>query len=91
MSQAKRADGFLGADAGTINGVHHTLSIWQSRDKTLNYLRAGAHLKPMQTFDKIATGKIFGCDTDAPPNWSVVHDLWVERGRIVPSEPKIGH
>ena len=83
MSQAKRADGCISADARTINGVHHTLSVWQSRDKMLKYLRAGAHLKAMQAFEKIATGKIFGFEADTPPSWSVIHDLWLKHGRIV--------
>lgn len=83
MSQAKQADGCLNADARTINGVHHTFSIWQSRDKMLQYLRTGAHLKAMQKFEKIATGKVLGFDTDTPPNWSEVHDLWVQRGKTV--------
>lgn len=90
MSQAQRADGCLSADARKINGVHHTLSVWESRDKMLSYLRAGAHLKAMQTFEKIATGKVLGFDTQAPPNWSDVHDLWIERGKVVSSESKSG-
>jgi quinol monooxygenase YgiN len=83
MSQAQQADGCLSAEARTINGVHHTLSIWESRDKMLTYLRTGAHLKAMQTFEKIATGKVFGFETDTPPNWSDVHDLWVTQGKTV--------
>jgi hypothetical protein len=83
MSQAQQADGCLSADARTINGVHHTLSIWETHDKMLAYLRTGAHLKAMQTFEKIATGKVFGFETDTPPNWSDVHDLWVTQGKTV--------
>jgi hypothetical protein len=52
----------------------------------LAYLRAGAHLKAMQTFEKIATGKVFGFDTVAPPNWPEVHDLWIEHGKVVSAE-----
>jgi hypothetical protein len=91
MSQAKQADGCLSADARTINGVHHTLSVWQSRDKMLTYLRAGAHLKAMQTFEKIATGKVFGFETVVPPNWSEVHGLWIKHGKVVSAESKSGH
>lgn len=90
MSQAQQADGCLRADAQSINGVHHTLSVWQSREKMLAYMRAGAHLKAMQTFDKIATGKVLGFETDTPPNWSEVHDLWVKRGRTVSGNAKSG-
>jgi hypothetical protein len=91
MSQAQRADGCLSADARTINGVHHTLSVWQSRDKMLTYLGAGAHLKAMQTFENIATGKVFGFDTDTPPNWTEVHHLWIERGKVVSAGSKSGN
>lgn len=90
MSQAQRADGCLSADARTINGVHHTLSLWQSREKMLAYLRTGSHFKAMQKFDKIATGKVLGFCTDTPPDWSEVHDLWVRLGKTVSGEFKSG-
>lgn len=91
MSQAQRADGCLSADARNVNGVHHTLSIWVSRDKMLTYLRAGAHLKAMQSFHKFATGKVLGFETNTPPAWPEVHDLWVARGRDVSGTTKNGH
>jgi hypothetical protein len=90
MSQAQQADGCISADAKTINGVHHTLSLWQTRDKMLSFLRTGAHLKAMQNFDKFATGKVLSFDTDTPPNWSEFHDLWVQRGKTVSGKSKSG-
>ena len=63
MLQAKSDDGCLSADARTINGVHHTLTVWTSRKAMLAYLSEGAHLKAMKAFKSFATGKVYGFKT----------------------------
>jgi len=83
MSQAKAADGCLSADARTINGVHHTLTVWTSRKAMLAYLSEGAHLKAMKAFKSFATGKVYGFKTSTVPEWAIVHTLWLEKGRQV--------
>ena len=83
MSQAMAADGCLSADARTINGVHHTLTVWTSRKAVLVYLSEGAHLKAMKAFKSFATGKVYGFETATVPGWAIVHTLWLERGRPV--------
>ena len=83
MSQAKRADGCLSADATTINGIKHTRSVWSSRKAMLAYLTAGAHLKAMKIHKKIATGRVYGFETNTVPDWEEVHKLWHEKGRHV--------
>lgn len=32
MEQARNAPGYISADARTINGVHHTRSVWTNKD-----------------------------------------------------------
>ncbi|WP_299739477.1 hypothetical protein [uncultured Roseobacter sp.] len=81
MSQAQAAKGCLGAEAQTINGIHHTRSIWRDRDAMLTYLRTGAHLNAMKVFRKIATGRTYGFETTDIPDWESVHQLWIERGQ----------
>ncbi len=83
MSQAKKANGCLSADATTMNGIHHTRSVWTSRKAMLAYLTAGAHLKSMKIHKRIATGKVYGFETNTIPDWEAVHKLWLEKGRDV--------
>ena len=83
MSQAKKANGCLSADAATIDGIHHTRSVWTSRKEMLVYLTAGAHLKSMKIHKRIATGRVYGFETNTIPDWEAAHRLWLEKGRHV--------
>lgn len=83
MVQARRAVGNISADARTINGVHHTLSVWTDRDAMRAYLTAGPHLAAMRLFPRIATGKVVGYSATQAPDWSEVHAIWLQRGRVV--------
>ncbi len=83
MTQAQRANGCLGASARTINGIHHTRSIWRDRDAMLAFLHTGAHLKAVKAFRTIATGKTLGFTAMEIPNWDEVHELWLSEGRLV--------
>jgi quinol monooxygenase YgiN len=83
MVQARHAPGNISADARTINGVHHTLSVWTDQDAMRAYLTAGPHLAAMRLFPRIATGKVVGYLARQAPDWSEVHTIWLERGRVV--------
>lgn len=83
MVQARVAEGCLQAEARTINGIHHTRSVWRDRAAMLTYLRSGAHLKAMKLFSRIATGKTYGFETTEIPDWAEVHRLWQDHGREV--------
>lgn len=83
MVQARRAPGNRFAEARMIDNVHHTLSIWDSRDAMLAYLRSGAHAKALQAFAGIGHGKTYGFETDAPPGWSDVPRLYAAHARPV--------
>lgn len=83
MRQARAAPGNISAAARTINGVHHTVSVWTSRDAMRAYLSAGPHLDAMRVFPKIAQGKVVGFATQVAPRWSEVHAIWRDRGRVV--------
>lgn len=85
MAQAQRADGCLEASARTINGVHHTRSIWRKKEDMRSYLASGAHLEAMKVFSRIATGRTLGFVTTDIPNWDEVHRLWLTKGRDVGS------
>lgn len=83
MVQARNAAGNIAADARTINGVHHTLSVWTDKAAMKAYLTAGDHLQAMRLFPSIATGKVVGYYTQQVPDWSEVHDIWLTQGRVV--------
>ncbi len=81
MTQAKRAPGNRSAEARTIDGVHHTLSVWDDEQAMRAYLGSGAHLRALRAFRQIATGKTIGFVANAAPSWDEVHDIWLSRGR----------
>jgi len=83
MVQARNAPGNISAGARTINGVHHTLSVWTGKDAMRAYLTTGPHLEAMRLFPRIATGKVVGYVAQQAPDWSEVHAIWQERGRVV--------
>lgn len=83
MMQARAAEGNLSAQARTINGVHHTVSVWQDRDAMLRYLRSGAHLRAMRVFPRIATGAVAGFSAPDAPAWADVPAILKDRGRWV--------
>jgi hypothetical protein len=81
MAQAQQAVGNITAQARTINGVHHTLSVWTDKEAMKKYIYSGAHLKAIRAFKKIATGKTFGFEADHVPSWEEVHEIWLQKGR----------
>ena len=83
MAQAKAAPGNISADARSINGVHHTLTVWESRQAMRNYLAAGPHLQAMKSFKAIATGKVLGFEAEHAPQWHVARELLKAKGREV--------
>jgi len=87
MRQARRADGILSAEAKTIQGVHHTRTVWKSEADMRRFLYRGAHRQAIRAFPDIAIGKTFGFVTPKVPDWDEVHVLWRERGRdyVVPN------
>lgn len=80
FKQAKAADGNLLAEVKTIDGVHHTLTVWQSREAMLDFVHSGAHREAIKAFGAIAYGKTFGYETDTVPTWDAVHRLWLVHG-----------
>lgn len=79
MAQAQAAPGNISAEARSIGGVQHTLSVWESKAAMRQFLVTGAHLAAMKSFRSIATGGTFGYEAEAVPGWDEVHALWLER------------
>ncbi|MEM8839329.1 MAG: hypothetical protein AAGE89_14640 [Pseudomonadota bacterium] len=81
MAQARQAPGNISAEARTINGVRHTLSVWESETAMRKFLYCGAHRNAIKAFPSIGSGKTFGYDADTIPTWEEVHLLWLEKAR----------
>jgi hypothetical protein len=80
MAQAKQAEGVVLAKARSMNGVHHTLSVWEGEAAMRKFLYRGAHREAIRAFSAIAVGKTFGYSSDTIPDWPEVHRLWNEHG-----------
>ncbi len=79
---AQRAPGNITAEACTIQGVHHTLSVWEDERFMRAYLRGSAHLKAMRAFPKIATGKTYGYWAKSVPDWLDARKIWETYARL---------
>jgi heme-degrading monooxygenase HmoA len=83
LGQARSAPGLISAEALQINGIHHTLTVWETEAAMRAYLITGAHLAAMKAFHGIATGRTIGFLTESAPGWDEVHAIWVRRGNAV--------
>jgi heme-degrading monooxygenase HmoA len=83
MRQAQRAPGLIRAEARRVDGVHHTLTIWESEAAMRAYLASGPHLSAMKTFRRIATGRTVGYNADRAPDWEEARSIWHEKARVV--------
>ncbi len=81
MRQARRAPGVLFAEARSIDGVQHTLSVWRSREDMRAFMSTGAHLAAMKDFRRFATGSTCGFEAEHPPSWDEAIAYWREHGR----------
>jgi len=81
FKQAKKAEGNLHCALNNVNGVHHTLTAWESKKHMQQYIYSGAHKKAIVGFRRIATGKTLGYEGDELPSWEEAHKIWQKNGR----------
>ncbi len=79
FEQARKAKGIQFCQVKRIKGFQCTLTAWESRDDTLNFMRGGTHLKAMQAFHAIATGRTYGYESETVPTWSEAFKLLQEK------------
>ena len=63
--------------------THGTMSLWDSRQAMIGYVRGSTHLEAMRAFDQIGTGAVYGYDAAQLPNWEEASELLAKRGRDV--------
>ena len=83
FSQATRAKGNLFADARRVGDVHHTLTIWTSRDAMRAYLGAGPHRRALKAYQSIGSGRVHGYYADIAPGWDEALRVWEREARAV--------
>ncbi len=69
FNQAKAADGIVFADVLKRDGVHHTLTVWESEAAMKRFLYRGAHRKAIRAFTAIASGTTTGFASEHIPSW----------------------
>ena len=82
-SQASAHPGIRHLDQRTVDGVHHTVTLWEDAVAARDYGTSGAHRRAAAIYAKIATGKVYAGPADAAPDWPTARRLWEEQGRAV--------
>ena len=67
---AQKAEGCLICESKTVNGYHHTFTVWRDKTSMMNYRASPVHLKTMKVFSRIAYGKVYGYETSNIPTWN---------------------
>jgi hypothetical protein len=81
FAQAKKAKGNMYCEVKRIKGYQCTLTAWVDRNAMLEFMRSGIHLEAMKSFHKIATGKTYGYESEAIPDWTEAFELLQNYGR----------
>ena len=76
LRQARTADGNISADVRTVDGVHHTLTIWRDRKAMLVFMRSDAHAKAMRALPSLGMGRTLGYAADHAPDWDTALARW---------------
>ena len=91
-TEAMSTEGNVLTDTKKVDGVHHTLTAWESRDAMMKFFVSEPHRAAMKAFPKIATGKTYGYWTDEVPNWDEALRIWDAEGKMYgkndPTQPQ---
>ena len=80
---AQKSKGNVFCETKIRNGFHHTLTVWETKADMMAYRKSPSHLKAMQVFSSIATGLVYGYESETVPSWSEALSQWEEHGREV--------
>lgn len=80
LRQAHSARGNLFCKVKMIRGYQCTLTAWVDKNAMLDFIRGGYHLKAIQSFHDIATGKTYGFESKHIPEWKEAFELLQLKG-----------
>lgn len=83
FKQAEAAEGNVYSAVKSVDGYHHTITVWKTKKDMKRYVLSGAHLDAMRQFDEIATGKITAWEGDDIPTWDEALARWHREGSHV--------
>ena len=66
---AQKAKGIIFCETKKVKYYHHTLTVWESKNDMLNCKKSCCHIKAMQSFNNIATDKIYSHEINLIPSW----------------------
>jgi hypothetical protein len=76
LKQAKSSAGVLFCEVKSVDGFHHTLTIWNTKKDMRKFVLSPIHRKAMKIFPKIATGSTIGYEADKMPSWDEALSIW---------------
>ena len=81
---AQTAEGCLFCEAKTLNGYHHTFTVWQDKASMMKYRASPAHRKTMKVYSKVADhGKVYGYEANSIPSWADALRGWQSNARVI--------
>eukprot|EP00980_Cylindrotheca_fusiformis_P024736 scaffold12369_cov97-Cylindrotheca_fusiformis.AAC.2 len=104
--QAQKAEGNVSTRVTAVNGVQHTLTVWENKKAMRKYMLSGAHRKAMAVSGDVAdleSIKVYGYESDTIPSWDEALGMWAKHGKVhgkasatrkleakITSTPKVG-
>ena len=76
FKHAKSSAGVLFCEVESVDGFHHSLTVWETKKDMRTFVLSPIHRKAMKMFPKIATGSTIGYETDKVPRWEEALLIW---------------
>lgn len=88
--QADQADGVKSVQVSSQGLlIQRTLTVWESKDHMLKYMRSGAHIDAMKIFSKIATDSFsYNFESESLPTWENALELLKQHGKRISPHAK---
>jgi hypothetical protein len=78
---AQKSKGNVFCETKKISGFQCTLTAWETKEDMLRFVHSEMHLKAMRAFNSIATGRTYGQECEAIPNWEEAFQMLQEKGK----------
>ena len=76
LRQSKSSADVLFCEVKSVDGFHHTLTIWKTKKDMRKFVLSPIHMRAMKMFPKIATGSTIGYEADKIPRWDEALLMW---------------
>jgi len=76
LKQAKSSAGVLFCEVKSVDGFHHTSTVWETKKDMRKFVLSPIHMRAMKIFLKITTGSTICYKTDKMPSWGETLSIW---------------